>query len=244
MFKPIHEERKTFSKKVVDHIKELITTGQLREGEKLPSERELAEMMQVSRPTIREAFKILSALGYVDIRHGHGVFVANHSVRIDNLAEFLFLQTDTIHELFEVRKMIETESIARAVQRSNSEYLQEITAKTLEIYHRVIVAKEFSDPDERENFLSRSDQEFHLMIAQAAGNEVVLRVMNNLIDLLRQSRMRAMKIPGRVEQSLVEHIDIAKALSARDEVLARKCMLLHLDSVEQDLVAEINDEKI
>src|SRR5688572_7071139 len=107
MFKSINEERKTFSRKVVEHIKELIMSGKLKPGDKLPPERELAEKMDVSRPTIREAFKILSATGLLDIRQGNGVFVAAQSVRLDNLATFLFMQSDTIHELFEVRKMIE-----------------------------------------------------------------------------------------------------------------------------------------
>lgn len=241
MFKSINEERTTFSKKVVDHIKELITTGKLDEGDKLPAERELAAMMNVSRPTIREAFKILSAMGFLEIRHGHGVFVADHTLRINNLAQFLFLQTDTVHELFEVRKMIETETITWAAEKASSEFLEEIAVKTEEIYHRVIINQEFDEKESRETFLSQSDQEFHLMIAKAAGNEVVLRIMHNLIDLLRQSRMQSMKIPGRVEQSLKEHIEIANALAERNVKKARQSMFEHLKSVEQDLVKEIDE---
>jgi GntR family transcriptional repressor for pyruvate dehydrogenase complex len=241
MFKSVNEEKKTFSKKVVEHIKELIITGQLQSGDKLPPERELAEMMNVSRPTIREAFKILSAMGFLDIRHGHGVFVADRSVRIDNLASFLFLQTDSIRELFEVRKMIETETAAWAAKRGTPEFLEQISLKTKEIYHRVVLNNEFADKESRDQFLSESDQEFHLMVAEAAGNEVVMRIMNNLIDLLRESRMQTMKIPGRLVQSLKEHIHIAEALVARNSKLARSSMFDHLSSVEKDLIEELEE---
>jgi GntR family transcriptional repressor for pyruvate dehydrogenase complex len=241
MFKSVNEERKTFPKKVVEHIKELIFNGQLQPGDKLPPERELAEMMNVSRPTIREAFKILSAMGFLNIRQGHGVFVAEQSARIHNLASFLFLQTDTIRELFEVRKMIETETAAWAAKRGTSEFLEQISTKTNEVYNRVVLNREFTNQEEQDQFLSESDQEFHLMVAEAAGNEVLLRVMTNLIDLLRESRMQSMKIPGRLVQSLKEHIQIADALVVRDSKLARKTMFEHLSSVEKDLTQELTD---
>ena len=241
MFKSINEEKKTFSKKVVEQIKDLIMNGELKPGDKLPPERQLAEMMKVSRPTIREAFKILSAMGFVTIRQGSGVVVADQSVRIDNLASFLFLKTDTIHELFEVRKVLETQTAEWAAKRGTTEFLEKIYAKTQEVYQKVMIDDGFNSREEKETFLSHSDQEFHLMIAEAAGNEVILRIMNNLIDLLRKSRMQSMKIPGRVEQSLKEHIRISEALRKKDAKLARRQMFDHLSSVEQDLLKEMDE---
>lgn len=242
MFKSINEERKTFSRKVVEHIRELIISGQLKEGDKLPPERELAEKMEVSRPTIREAFKILSTVGLLDIKQGHGVFVAAQHVRLDNLASILFVQTDAIHELFEVRKMIEAESAAKAAICGTPDFLDEIYKRTQNCYEAVIVNPQFKSKEEREAYLSESDQAFHLMVAEAAGNEVVVRIMTNLIDLLRQSRMQSMKIPGRVEQSLKEHMQIAQALKEHDDKKARSCMLEHLASVEKDLIVELKED--
>jgi GntR family transcriptional regulator, transcriptional repressor for pyruvate dehydrogenase complex len=241
MFKSINEERKTFSRKVVENIRELISSGQLKPGDKLPSERELAEMMNVSRPTIREGFKILSAMGFLSIRQGNGVFVADESVRLDNLAAILFLQTDTFYELFEVRKMIETESAANAAKKGTSDFLQQIYDSTRDTYNKLVVKQQFVTKEERDKFLSESDQQFHLMVAEAAGNEVVVRVMTNLIDLLRESRMQSMKIPGRVEQSLHEHMLIAEALKDRNAKLARSRMFDHLTSVETTLRHELEE---
>ncbi|CAG7616256.1 FadR/GntR family transcriptional regulator [Paenibacillus allorhizosphaerae] len=239
MFKSVNEERKTFSRKVVDRIRELIVSEQLKPGDKLPSERELADLMNVSRPTIREALKILSATGFIHIRQGNGVFVAEQSDRLDNLAALLFLQTDTIYELFDVRKMIETESAAKAAVKGTSAYLEQICFMTQDGYDKAVVRQSFATAEERESFLSDSDQQFHLMIAEAAGNEVVIRIMNHLIDLLRQSRMQSMKIPGRVEQSLKEHMLIAEALKDRNAELARTRMFDHLTSVEKALLLDI-----
>jgi len=241
MFKSINEERKTFSRKVVEHIRELIVSGQLKEGDKLPPERELAEKMDVSRPTIREAFKILSAVGLLEIKQGSGVYVTDQSARLDNLAQILFLQSDSIHELFEVRKMVEAASAAKAAVCGTPEFLDEICRTTEECYERVMVNPEFASQEERETYLSDSDQTFHLMVAEAAGNEVVVRIMTNLIDLLRQSRMQSMKIPGRVEQSLREHMRIAQKLKDNDPESARSFMIEHLTSVETDLLQEIKD---
>jgi GntR family transcriptional repressor for pyruvate dehydrogenase complex len=240
MFKSIQDERKTVSRRVVEQIQELIASGKLRAGDKLPSERELAELMNVSRPTIREAFKILSASGLVEIKQGNGVFVADPSARLDNLASILFMQSDSIHELFEVRKMIETESAAKAAVNGTEDYLAAIGTLTRECYDKVIVNPQFASAAEREEYLSETDQTFHLMVAEAAGNEVVVRIMTNLIDLLKLSRMQSMKIPGRVEQSLKEHMAIARALKERKAEEARSLMLKHLSGVEADLLKELN----
>lgn len=240
MFKSINEENKTFTNKAVEQIKNLIINGELSPGDKIPSERQLAEIMNVSRPTIREAFKILSAMGFVNIKQGSGVIVADQSVRIDSLASLLFLRTDNIHELFEVRKVIETQIAGWAAQRGTTNFLKEIEMKE-KSYQKVITNNEFKNKEDRETFISQSDQKFHLMIAEASGNEVILRLMNNLIDLLYKSRTQSMKIPGRVEQSLEEHIEIAKAFQARDVKLARKKMLKHLNSVEEDLLNELGE---
>lgn len=244
MFKSINDERKTFSRKVVEHIQELIASGMLKAGDKLPPERELAERMNVSRPTIREAFKTLAASGLIEIKQGNGVFVADPSVRLDNLASILFMQSDTIHELFEVRKMIEAESAAKAAINGTPEFLGQIRALTRECYDKVVVNPQFSSAEERENYLSETDQTFHLMVAEAAGNEVVVRIMTNLIDLLKLSRMQSMKIPGRVEQSLEEHMRIAQTLEERKSEEARVQMIEHLDSVEAALLLELNKESV
>ncbi|WP_176555728.1 FadR/GntR family transcriptional regulator [Virgibacillus ndiopensis] len=241
MFKSINEERKTFSKKIVEHVKNLIITEQLKPGDKLPAERQLAEMMNVSRPTVREAFKILSAMGFLTIKQGHGVVVADETARIDNLASYLFLETDTIRELFEVRKTIETQTSEWAAKRGKQDFLEQISEMANETYDTIVINNKYSVKEELETFLSQSDQKFHLMIAEAAGNEVIIRIMNNLIDLLRKSRLQSMRIPGRVTQSLKEHIKIADAIVGRDAKLARKSMLEHLRSVEQDLIKELDE---
>ncbi|HEX7057902.1 MAG TPA: FadR/GntR family transcriptional regulator [Bacilli bacterium] len=243
MFTPINENKKTFYNKVVEHIRELIDTGKLQPGDKLPPERELAEMMKVSRPTIREALKLLSAMGYLNIQHGNGVFVAQYIERIDNLASLLFMQSDKVSELFEVRKTLETQTAAWAAVRGKAILLRQIARKTKEVYEQIMEKNNFSTQEERDEFLSISDQEFHLSVAEAAGNEVVLRVMVNLIDLLKASRMQSMKIPGRVEQSLREHMLIADALVEHNSESARQLMLNHLNGVEQDLLRELNRHK-
>ncbi len=236
----MNEEKKTFSKKVVDHISDLILSGQVKAGDKLPPERELAERMEVSRPTIREAFKILSAMGLIIIKHGNGVFVTEESERRDNMASFIFVQTDTIRDLFEVRKMLETESAAWASKRGTTEFLVQIYLRCNEVF-KIVSENPFSSAEEKEKFLSDSDQQFHLMVSEAGGNEVSLRLMNSLIDILYEHRMKSLKIPGRALQSLREHIMIAEALLTRNPDMARSKMYEHISSVENDLILEVEE---
>lgn len=90
-------------------------------------------------------------------------------------------------------------------------------------------------------FIAKNDQDFHLSLAEISGNSVLIRIMYNLIDLLKESRENAMQIPGRPLKSLEEHQEIVKAIEKRDPVLAEKQMLKHLNSVENSFIHEMKE---
>jgi GntR family transcriptional repressor for pyruvate dehydrogenase complex len=232
MFDSFHFEKKGISTKFVDYIKDLIIQGKLLPGEKLPSEREMSQMTNVSRNTIRESYKILAALGYVEVKHGQGVFVADENSSLEQWAATFFIKNDQILELFEIRKLLETQSVKRAADRATKEQIEHLKEITSFPADRMT---------EDKMFIAKNDQDFHLSLAEISGNSVLIRIMYNLIDLLKESRENAMQIPGRPLKSLEEHQEIVKAIEKRDPVLAEKQMLKHLNSVENSFIYEMKE---
>ncbi|MGP4041116.1 FadR/GntR family transcriptional regulator [Gracilibacillus sp. D59] len=235
MFQSINFQKTTISRKVVDYIRNLIINEELTQGEKLPSEREMSEILNVSRNTVREAYQILASLGYVQIKHGQGVFVSSDTESIQQWAASFFNKNDQLIELFAIRKLLETQSVKWAVNNIQNDNINELNS---------FIEKDMEYINNKEKYfdISSSDQKFHLLIAKLSGNSVLFRIMYNLIDLMKEVRVEALQIPGRMEKSIGEHKEIVKALSEKDVDKAEKKMLEHLNSVEETLVKNISDK--
>ncbi|MCM3761853.1 FadR family transcriptional regulator [Alkalihalobacillus oceani] len=229
MFNTFKVNRKSISSSVADHFKELILDQKFAIGERLPSEREMSQKLHVSRNTVREAYKILAAKGYVDIKHGNGVFVANYEENIKHLADDFFLKKDQVVELFTIRKVLETTAVRLAMERLDEKTEKELNA-ILEITRQSL--KEGAGKEE----LSNLDQKFHLTLTKISGNSILLRIMMNLIDVLSEARLEAVSIPGRGRLSLTQHIKIVEAMIERDLALAEQAMIEHLESVEESIL--------
>lgn len=210
---------------IVDQIRELISAGRIKPGDRLPPERELAEMFNASRNSVRDAMRVLEQMGLVESRQGDGTYV--QSVSAERLAEplaLMLLQSRTqMRELWEVRQVLEPAIAEFAAERITDEELDELEA-ILEA-QRLKVDSGFIALEE--------DTAFHNGIAEAARNTVMLRTLDTLVDLLRQSRERALQQRDRPRYSLVGHERILAALRRRDSVGARSEMLQHLREIEQ-----------
>lgn len=213
------------SRKVVDRITEAVSRGQLKPGDRLPTEREMAVQFGVSRTAIRDAIKLLAGQGMLEVRRGAGIFISSREHVADRFADLLRIREGSIGDLFEIRKLIEVEAAGWAAERGTSEQVERIDA----ILDQARGAK--GDPAT----LARLDAEFHLTIAEAARNAVLLRIMQNLLDLLASGRQESLRIKGRPEQSVGEHERIGDAIRQRDAAGARHAMWEHLDSVERSI---------
>jgi GntR family transcriptional repressor for pyruvate dehydrogenase complex len=214
-------------KKIAARLLSLIKEKHLRPGDKLPPERELAAMMQVSRPSLREALQALALMNIVEMRQGDGTYVT--SLEPELLVEpldFVFsLDDSTLLELFEARKIVEVGLVGLAAQRITAEELADLEnclTKSLQTA---------ADPDA---FLL-ADLELHKKIGLAARNPIMQRFMDSISQLGRASRARTTHIPGLTQQSAEDHRAIVAALKSHDVAAARQAMLQHLDSVEQRL---------
>jgi GntR family transcriptional repressor for pyruvate dehydrogenase complex len=205
-------------------LQRMIRDGLFKPGEKLPAERELAEMLQVSRGSLRDAIRTLELMGLVEPRQGEGTVVCDPSARslINPLATVLPSQRELVAELLEFRRMIEPTLAAKAARNVSDEeltYLEDILRRQKEKVDRGELAIE-------------EDSEFHYAIAEAARNSVVLKVLDAFMDLLRETRERSLQLDGRLQRSFAGHRRILNAIRKRDPAEAEEAMRRHIDEVE------------
>jgi GntR family transcriptional repressor for pyruvate dehydrogenase complex len=231
VFEPVHDNR-ALSEKIIAQISDALVAGELKPGDRLPPERELAEQFGVSRTVIRDAVKTLAGRGILHVKHGAGIFVTtseeNAIGRLGALSDILPLQGVRLRDLFEIRKVLEAEGAEWAARRRNDYHLKRLRG-VLEDAHR---------NSENLEVLSERDAQFHVAIAEASQNLVLVRVMLILLDLLAQSRRESLSIPGRAKLSLKDHERIVEEIEAQRHEGARETMLEHLTSVESAVLAE------
>ena len=214
---------------VAKQIERLILK-KLRPGDKLPSERELAEMLAVSRSSIRDAIRSLELMGLVEPRQGAGTIVreiSSDSLR-NPLANALKRKEELIGELLDFRKMLEPPLAARAATRVSPDEVSEME----EILERQEKKLRGGDSTIAE------DSEFHYAIALASGNSVVLKVLDILMDLLRDSRERSLQVEGRPQKSLAGHRRILGALKRHNAEAAQVAMRRHIKDVEEIVLSK------
>jgi GntR family transcriptional repressor for pyruvate dehydrogenase complex len=209
---------------VAKQIERLILK-KLKPGDKLPSERELAEMLQVSRSSIRDAIRGLELMGLVEPRQGAGTIVKELSAEsvVNPFAKTLKQKREMVAELLDFRKMLEPPLAARAATHATDEDIAEMD----EILQRQEAKLALGEPAIAE------DTEFHYSVALASGNSVVLKVLDVVMDLLRDTRERTLQVEGRPQKSLAGHRRILAAIKHRDAEAAKAAMRRHVEDVEE-----------
>ena len=213
----VHEE-------VAKQIEQVILK-KLSPGDKLPAERELAEMLGVSRSSIRDAIRRLEMVGLVEPRQGAGTVVreVSNEALVSPLTNVIAHKRQLVGELMDFRKMLEPPMAARAATHGSPEEIRRME----EILRR-------QDAKVRGGQLAvEEDSEFHYAIALASGNSVVVKVMDVVMDLLRETRSRSLQSAGRPQKSLAGHRKILSAIKRHDGAAAEMAMLQHLKDVEE-----------
>jgi GntR family transcriptional repressor for pyruvate dehydrogenase complex len=226
MFKPIKKTR--IYEKIVDEIKELITQGSLKWGDQLPTERELSETFKVSRTCVREAFRILEFQGFLESRPGNGTYVANNAIDslVQPLASFILKEKDYQIELFEMRRLLESQLAYLAAERATPENMAKMEK---------ILKRQEEQIANGETGLD-SDSDFHHALAEAANNRILLHIINTTIEFLAESRESYLLGEERAKKSLAHHKNILNAIKKGDGELAAKAMREHIEAVEKTLV--------
>jgi GntR family transcriptional regulator, transcriptional repressor for pyruvate dehydrogenase complex len=204
---------------------ERLILKKLKPGDKLPSERELAEMLAVSRSSIRDAIRSLELVGMVEPRQGAGTIV--REITADALANpltnALKRKEEMVTELLDFRRIIEPPLAGRAATHASAEDTAEME-EILDRQEQKLRRGESTIPE---------DSEFHYAIALASGNSVVLKVLDILMDMLRDTRERSLQIEGRPQKSLAGHRRILAAIKRHDAQAAKDAMRRHIEDVEE-----------
>lgn len=227
-FQPI--KAKKIYEEIVEQIRGMITSGELKPGDKLPPERDMAEFLGVSRASVREALTALETVGILDIRPGEGTFVkrTSDSETFESLTLLLSVEQTPEVQMMEVRRILETESAALAAKRATFADLQKIQASLLVMKS----AESISDAVD-------ADVRFHFAIAEATKNSVLLRIMNTVADLMhhtfRQDRENLYANPELGARVLIEHEAILKAIQDQNPDEAWAKMLEHINNIESSI---------
>ena len=229
------------SQSVVRQIEQLILRGILRPGERLPSEREMAERMGVSRPSLRDAIADLAGRGLLSSRPGSGVFVAEvlGSAFSPALTELFATHDEAVFDYIAFRRDMEGMAADRAARLGSATDLRVIDT----IFRKMEAAHQKRDPSDE----AQLDAEFHMAIIEASHNVIMLHMMRSIFELLRQGVFyyRLVMFRNRMtrDQLLDQHLAINTAIQARDPEAARAAVVSHLAYVEAAYSDQLRAER-
>lgn len=227
--KPVYRAVKTsrLYEQIVQQVEESILNGQLKPGDQLPAERDLAQSFGVSRTAVREAVRTLREKGLVEPFSGRGTFVTNGTSQAIRQSLDLMIrvnrQEGSAH-LAELRLVLEPEIAGLAASRIEGQLLGTM---------RETVATMDQNLHDREAYIE-ADLDFHLALAEAAGNPLILSLLDSIVGLLREQRSRIFEVEGGPERGQHHHKRILAAVEQRKSEAAREAMRAHLQQVLSD----------
>lgn len=207
----------------------MIQDGRCRPGERLPNERDLAQHLGVSRPSLREAIRALAAMNILDVRHGDGTYVTSLDPELlaEPLQLILAIDVSAIFALFEVRRLIEPAAAALAAERATPQE-RDLLRRELE---RGMACQ--SQPVA----LIEHDTALHRLVHQAAHNPLLVSVSASLSGLARRARLRTVQLPENARLTMEEHRAYVEAICGGRPTAAAAAMLQHLQRIERQLRA-------
>ncbi|MGH3348065.1 MAG: FadR/GntR family transcriptional regulator [Nocardioides sp.] len=210
----------TLTERIRSEILRVLTTRELAPGDRLPSERELAASLRVSRPSVREAVRSLQAEGRLVVKHGQGVFVAEPAMQ-KTLRESIARLDHSLGELFAMREVLEVPAARWAAQRQDVEQIRAIEAAFADLDAELLATHDFDR-------LQQLDALFHLRIVQAAGNRLLEQSQSVLNDLMVTGLQTTLAIEGRAEKARTEHLRILTAIRDGDAAESARAAQAHV----------------
>ncbi len=234
-FKPI--KAKKIYEEIVEQIRVLMAGGELKPGDKLLPERELADKLQVSRASVREAIRALEMMGFVEIRPGDGTFVRDRNADdiIQPLAMFLAIERSSLFEMFEIRRIFESATAALAAEHASDDEVLHL-GNALD---NMIQSFNVKDSEKGEEY----DTAFHYIIAEATHNGLLIRLFRTITEDFSRSVSVARRQIYIDEHNPVNIIDqhrrIFDAIKMHDPERASQAMLEHLNYAEREMTKKM-----
>lgn len=213
-------------------IRELIESGQYLPGEKLPTEKELCQRLGVGRGTVREAFRLLQARGYVELRPGRGAF-ASEPAPVDELGaiEWLVQNEQQLRDAIEIRRALEPMAARRMAERGDQASISALT----ELHKEFLIAVE-SDNVAR---IAELDERFHSAVVAGSGNRLLVSIIQQVNQEIKTFRSKTFRVPQNIRNAVYPHSSILRTIQSGDADGAEAAMRAHLDKVQEDLMDNI-----
>jgi len=222
--------------RVAEQIERFVAGNELAPGDRLPGERELCELLGVSRASVREALRSLETRGLVRVRHGKGVFVAAPDEGERALQRFSRLREVGLEELFAMREVLEVPAAGWAATEASDEQLARLIA-TFEQHEQAVRSQ--AGPEQ----LRVVDARLHLQIAEYANNRFLSMTQSLLQEMLGRSMDTTLSVAGRPARSVREHAEIVNALVAHDATRARAAARRHIRSARRAALYRVAEER-
>jgi GntR family transcriptional repressor for pyruvate dehydrogenase complex len=218
---------------VAESIQEMIARGDYNPGDKLPVENELAEMFSVSRITIREAISKLNLIGIVDVRQGDGTFVKALTPEsfMKPLIPYLIMNKKNLHDVYEVRLLIETKTAELAALNAEPEDLNEIKA----LLDKLILHA----AQKKLDLYNETDTQFHCAIAKHSKNLILFTILNLIYDVMKDAIKVGTSAPNALTKSVKYHQLIYDAIAKKDGVRAAQYMTEHIEGGAKYINSEL-----
>ncbi|MCI0390974.1 MAG: FadR family transcriptional regulator [Acidobacteria bacterium] len=213
------------AEQVVDQIRTLIAGGELRPGDRLPAERELARQLGISRPSLRAGLRMLVAMGLLRSRHGSGTFIADGPPTLDSeqLSLLAELHGFTFDQMFEARRMLEVQIAGLAAERATAEDLATIAEE---------VANMYATLDDPQQYLIH-DIRFHRAIAAASANPILATIVEMVSAVMYDRRRETIGRAHDFKESVEMHQRIYRAIRTHKPDEARAAMQEHLSLAQK-----------
>jgi GntR family transcriptional repressor for pyruvate dehydrogenase complex len=223
-------ERRKVYEQIAEQLLGQIRSRRLTPGDPLPPERELTVSFGVGRSSIREALRMLESQGVITPVSGGAFVVSDPAAPLNSSLRLVFSLDERagLDDLFELRRILECEAAALAAERHSEGHLEEMDVAVADMDAAL------READGAQRFID-ADLRFHLAVAEATGNRLVLHSMQAVRDLVRRALLTIVLIPGSPESAVVEHRAIRAAIAAGDVRRAREEMQTHLVRVWSDV---------
>ena len=220
---------------VVDHVRQLVSNGELKPGDRLPPERELARSLKISRSSLRAGIGFLAAMGVLKSRHGAGTFIATGPPALDSssLTVLGALHGFLPWQMFEARTVIEASVAFLAAERATGDHLAELAEEVAEMY---------ASMDDPQQYLIH-DVRFHRTIARAAGNPILGALMETITASLYDARRVTVDNAADLKESAEMHREIYRDIRSKNGPMAKQAMEQHLNAARMAQAAEVKEVK-
>lgn len=232
-------KRQKLAESVIEEIKRMINSGELKEGDKLPNQNEFAAQLGVSRPSLREALHTLTLIGAIEQRPGLGTVIkaANPALWAEPLSLPLVFNAQASLELIEARRFIETGVTELAVTNATTENVQKLG--------KLVKDMERSLKESQPKNYSQLDMEFHHQVARASHNRYMVHMFNTIRGLMEQFIHEGFILaPGSMDRSFKYHKNIFRGIKERDVRRAVTYMKNHINDIRNVLIKHYQSERM